>query len=71
MILILIIVVLLIYSVLATYHYFREKKRSRSRSEYIEDDLDIKIDDVRKRLNKIRRESRSIDNIELKDEDEI
>ncbi|MBS3781886.1 MAG: hypothetical protein KGY66_03850 [Candidatus Thermoplasmatota archaeon] len=64
----LIILVLLIYSIIMTYLYWREKKKGRKKDEAIEDDVDIKIQEIGDRLEEIKRESKR-SNLDLEDED--
>jgi len=63
----LLILALMIYSVLVTYLYLRLKSKKRKRDKR-DDDLDMKIQEIGTRLDRIREESRET-NIDLDDED--
>ena len=63
-----IILALLIYSGLMTYLYWREKRKQGRQSEFVDRDVDMKIQEIGNRLEEIRRESKS-SQVDLDDED--
>jgi len=64
----LLILVLLIYSLIMTYLYWKEREKSRRRSETLEGDVEIKIQEIGDRLQEIKRESEKT-SIDLEDEE--
>jgi len=68
MIVYLLILLLLIYSGIMSYLYWREKKKSRKADKSLEEDVDIKLQEIGDRLEKIKRGSKRT-KIDLEDED--
>ncbi len=62
-----VILVLILYSVLITYLYGKERKNARTIGEPLENEVDIKVSDIRKRLEEVKNDANRLEKVEIDD----
>ena len=62
--LVIVILILLIYSIVITYFYFRKREKRRTTS--IDEDLNYKLEKIRSRMKRVRRETPSYIKLDIK-----
>lgn len=62
--LLIVILILSIYSIVITYFYFRKREKRRTTS--IDEDLNYKLEKIRYRMKRVRRETPSYIKLDIK-----